>query len=403
MEKNGFEINSDFLENEKSENKSDEEVLKVFEKAEPGPQPVEAKTGTVAKKSKKKKKGGGTAKSIIWVFAIVIISLSIAFGVIYAGADYLGIGFGRGKACVIEVPRGSSTAQIADILKESGTVKVPLLFRVYSKIKHFDSRYKYGVFTFNNELGYEGIADMLMEGGALAETKTVTVPEMSSVDDIAKILSENGICEKSDFIDEVQNGNFEYDFIKDIPTQSVYYRLEGYLFPDTYSFYVCEKSRDGAHLAVNTMLSTLDEKIKSLKQSIDESDYSFHEIMTMASIVELEAGGSPEEMAKVAAIFYNRLESDDFATLGSSPTIKYPHGNGRYDTYKSAGLPPGPLCSPSLASIKAAVSPEKDFPYYYFVTDKSMNFYYRKTLAEHNAIIAKLQAEDNWIYEYIND
>lgn len=148
------------------------------------------------------------------------------------------------------------------------------------------------------------------------------------------------------------------------------------------------------------MLSTLEEKLGSeLKSSMFGGKYTFNEVMTMASLVELEAGGSPDEMANVAAVFYNRLKSKDFATLGSSPTRKYPHGNGRYNTYECEGLPPGPLCSPSLNSIKAAVSPTADFDYYYFVTDASMNFYYRKTLAEHNAIIAKLKAEKNWIYE----
>ena len=388
MDKNGFEIDKE-----------------IFASLPDIPEEKEEQTPKKAekpKKEKKKKQSRGTKKSLIVVLLIVVISVLIAGFAIVAGADYLGIGFGRGKPCVMEIDEGSSTAQIAEALKETGTIKMPLLFRLYSKIKHYDNLYKYGVFTFNNELGYEGIADMLMEGGAKANTKTVTIPEMASVDDIAEILEKNGICEKEDFINEVQNGNFEYDFVKDIPENEVYYRLEGYLFPDTYSMYVCEKSADGAHLAINTMLSTLAEKIEAIKADIDKSDYSFHEIMTMASIVELESGGSPDEMAKVAAVFYNRLNSDDFATLGSSPTKKYPHGNGRYDTYTCIGLPPGPLCSPSFNSIKAAVSPEKDFDYYYFVTDKQMKFYYRKTLDEHNAIIAKLKAEDNWIYEYFD-
>ena len=136
-----------------------------------------------------------------------------------------------------------------------------------------------------------------------------------------------------------------------------------------------------------------------MMQKISESGYTLHEIMTMASIVELEAGGSPDEMANVAAVFYNRLESDDFTTLGSSPTRKYPYGGGKYNTYESPGLPPGPLCSPSLKSIEASIEPTEDFDYYYFVTDASMKFYYNKTLAEHNSTIARLQAANNWIYE----
>ena len=291
------------------------------------------------------------------------------------------------------------TAQIAERLEECGAVKIPLLFRTYTKLKHYDGQFKYGVYTFNNEAGYEALSKMLIEEGAKAESVHVTIPEMSSVDDIAKILEENGVCTKSDFLNEVQSGEFDYDFVKAIPEEKVYYRLEGYLFPDSYDFYNFD-SKECAHLAVDKMLKTLNEKLNdALRKKISDSGYTLHEIMTMASIVELEAGGSPDEMANVAAVFFNRLKSDEFSTLGSSPTRKYPYGNGRYNTYEAAGLPPGPLCSPSLNSIKASAEPTENFDYYYFVTDASMKFYYNKTLAEHNSTIARLKAAKNWIYE----
>lgn len=352
----------------------------------------------------KKKKGRHSAgkniiKTVIWILCIIIVSVGLAFGVIYAGADYMGIGFGRGSDVTIEIEQGMSTEQIAEELKEAGAVKIPLLFRVYAKFKHYDSQFKYGVYSFNTEAGYEAISQMLIEEGALAQSVKVTIPEMSSIDDIAEILEENGVCTKSDFINEVQNGEFGYDFIDDIPVDNVYYRLEGYLFPETYDFYNFD-SEECAHLAVEKMLKTLDDKLTDgMMQKISESGYTLHEIMTMASIVELEAGGSPDEMTNVAAVFYNRLESDDFTTLGSSPTRKYPYGGGKYNTYESPGLPPGPLCSPSLKSIEASIEPTEDFDYYYFVTDASMKFYYNKTLAEHNSTIARLQAANNWIYE----
>ena len=351
------------------------------------------------KKRSRHGKGRGVVGGIVWIVAIIVVSVGIAAGLIFAGADYLGLGFGRGRDCVLEIPQGASTAVIAEKLEESGAVKLPLLFRAYSKFKHYDGNYKYGVYTFNTEAGYDVIANMLMTDGAKADSVSVTIPEMSTVDDIADLLEEKGVCTKKDFINEVQEGEFDYDFVKAIPSESVYYRLEGYLFPDTYDFYSYD-SKECAHLAVDKMLKTLDEKLGSdLKAKMNSSKYGFNGIMTMASIVELEAGGSPSEMPNVAAVFYNRLESKDFATLGSSPTRKYPHGNGRYNTYECEGLPPGPLCSPSLNSLKAAIAPTESFDYYYFVTDASMNFYYRKTLAEHNAIIAKLKAEKNWIYE----
>lgn len=350
------------------------------------------------KKTQKSKNAAAGIKTVVWIIGIFVVAIALAFGVIFSVADYLGVGFGRGNICVIEIENGTSATKIAQQLNECGAVKIPILFRIYSKVKGYESSYKYGVYEFNTELGYSGLAHMLMSEGAKAQSVKVTIPEAASIDDMAKILSEAGVCEKADFINEVQKGSFDFDFVKEIPVESVHYRLEGYLFPETYDFYSYE-SKECAHLAVLKMLQTLDERIKPLRSDIKKSNYSFHEIMTMASLVELEAGGSKNEKSNVAAVFFNRLKSKDFTTLGSSPTRKYPYGNGRYNTYECKGLPVGPLCSPSLSSIKGTLNPTENFDYYYFVTDASMKFYYRKTLSEHNAIIAKLKAEKNWIYE----
>lgn len=201
-----------------------------------------------------------------------MVSVGLAFGVIYAGADYMGIGFGRGEDCVLEIEKGTPAVKIASQLKECGAVKIPVLFRVYAKLKHYDSQFKYGVYTFNNEAGYEALSKMLIEEGSSAESVRVTIPEMSTVDDIAKILEEKGVCTKSDFIEEVQHGKFDYDFVKAIPQEKVYYRLEGYLFPETYDFYSYE-SKECAHLAVDKMLKTLNDKLSSsLREKYQKAD-----------------------------------------------------------------------------------------------------------------------------------
>ena len=224
----------------------------------------------INKNTKDRKKNGKMPtgiKTLIWVLSIIIVSVGLAFGIIFTAADYLGIGFGRGEDCVIELEKGTPTVKIAEKLKESGAVKIPVLFRLYSKLKGYESSYKYGVYEFNNELGYSGIAQMLMNEGARADSIKVTIPEMASVDDIAKILSEAGVCSKSDFLYEVRNGKFNIDFVKEIPADSVYYRLEGYLFPETYDFY-CYDSKECAHLAVLKMLETLNGKIEPLRSSL---------------------------------------------------------------------------------------------------------------------------------------
>ena len=132
-----------------------------------------------------------------------------------------------------------------------------------------------------------------------------------------------------------------------------------------------------------------------MKESAEKRGYSIHEILTMASIVELEASGYPDDMAKVAQVFYNRLRwTDQPAMLGSTPTSDYP--DSRYNTNKYEGLPPGPLCSPSITAINAALNPDTSVKECYFVTDKNMKFYYTNSLSEHNELIEKLKSEGLW-------
>ena len=125
----------------------------------------------------------------------------------------------------------------------------------------------------------------------------------------------------------------------------------------------------------------------------------------MASIIQMEAGKSTDEMANVAAVFYNRLKDGDTGgKLGSSPTCYYgtfhKNDDDRYDTYKIKGFPPGPLCSPGIDAIKAALYPTENSPYLYFVTDKNGKFYYHKTFSEQQKTVNSLQQGNNWIYEY---
>ena len=209
---------------------------------------------------------------------------------------------------------------------------------------------------------------------------------MSTVDDIIKILVEAGVSSKTELVKAIEEVSYSYDFINDIPAEQVYWRLEGYLFPETYSLYCYDDEEECAKLAVMTMLDELDNRITDeMVQKANELGYSLHEVLTLASIIELEAGSADfEDKQKVAEIFYNRLKDWEAPYLQSNPTRDYPYGEGKYNTYETSGLPVGPLCSPSMESIKAALNPSTSQEgYYYFITDKFMNFYYNKTLTAH--------------------
>lgn len=365
-------------------------------------------------------KGSSAIKNIIWIVCIVVVSIALGVTGIYAGADFLGLGFGRGETVQMDIPMGSPTVAIAEKLEQSGAVKMPLLFRFYSKVKGYESQYKYGLYTFNTEAGYEQIADMLMNDGAKAESVKVTIPEGTGINDytknvngedvvvkgIATILEEKGVCSKADFIYALNEVELDTKLLQNCNDGKTYYTLEGYLFPDTYDFYAYD-SAECAQMVVERMIAQTENKITNdMYKRAEELGYTMNEILTMASIIQMESGQNSSEMANVAAVFYNRLSSKDFGTLGSSPTCYYgesfKNDDGRYNTYNVKGLPPGPLCSPGLDAIKAALYPTENSDYYYFVTDSSGKFYFHKTMAEQNATIAKLQQGGNWIYEYFD-
>ena len=388
------------------------------------------------KKRSKKKKGSSFLKNLIWITSIIVVSVSLAFGIIYAGADFMGIGFGRGEDTEMNIEMGTPASSIAEQLKESGAVKIPFLFRVYSKLNGYDSQFKYGLYTFNTESGYEALAQMLINDGAKAESITVTIPEGTGINDytknvngedvtvpgIATILENAGVCTKSDFLLALDEIDYNSKLLKNVNVGKTYHELEGYLFPETYDFFAFE-SKESAKLAVEKMVRESENRItESMYKRAEELGYSMNEILTMASIIQLEAGINAktdeakdrlsDNMKGVASVFYNRMDSSETGgTLGSSPTLFYgdsfKRDDGRYNTQADndfpaiKGLPPGPICSPGIDAINAALYP-KTSDYLYFVTDSDGNFYFHKTIAEQNKTISELKKGNNWIYEYFN-
>ena len=230
----------------------------------------------------------------------------------------------------------------------------------------------------------------------------------------AALLEQKEICSAKDFLELCKSDDFDkdYDFISSIKNKDQrYYKLEGYIFPDTYNFYRNEKP----NITINRFLNVYDQKIftkdkqtkKSIQDQIKESGMSMEDVITLASIVQDEAANE-DDMYKVASVFKNRLSTisnggvspygdGGMGLLGSDVTVWYPYRsreeapNGfqsRYDTYKITGLPSGPVCNPGLKAIDAVLNSAKT-NYYYFCHDKNKNAYYAKTAAEHEVNLAK--------------
>lgn len=387
---------------------------------------------TENKKRENKPKKKHTA---LFVVLGIILALIISAVIILASAyaDYKGTAR-KGELCTVTIPQGAAVSTIANRLEDAGVINSALLFRVYSRLAGTETLYQYGVYEFKNNIGFEAIAQLLISQGTKAETVTVTIPEGTTLCDytknvnnkdvtvlgIATLLKNAGVCQPDDFFAALENVDFSSELLLSIDRENTYYALEGYLFADTYEFYFCGctecagdkgkakecESKTYAEKAIKRMLDRTEEVINNeMVKNAEKMGYSIHEMLTLASIIQLESGIDTKEMPNVSAVFHNRLNKPShFARLGSSPTIYYDksmNGDGRYDTQNVAkGLPPGPVCSSGEAAIKAAFLPTKHFDYTYFVTDSDGKFYYNSSESAHQSTIKKLQNEGKWIYEY---
>jgi len=387
-----------------------------------------SKENAKEKKNKRKKKHG-PLYTLLWAFAIIVVSLLAAWMLILGANDLLGLV--GDKECDVQIEKGMNTKQIASVLKEEGVIDYPLLFRLYVKFKGEDSSLKYGGFSLSGSMGYDGIIEQLQKSNE-RKTVKVTIPDGATVQGIRKLLEENNVCTAENFnyvLKHTERYDFKYDFVKKIPIDNVYYSFEGYLYPDTYEFFTMVKNEDGsisygesnAVHAINRMMGNLDakltEKCPDYKDKIEDL-YKYgiedlHDVLSLASIVQMECSGFDAEMPKVASVFLNRLVwPNEPHYLGSTPTFYYP--DNRYNTNNYAlydenenleseagyeGLPPGPQCSMTISAILAVLEPDKEVineGYYYFVTDKNHKFYYNRTLSQHENTIAKLRKQGLW-------
>lgn len=367
----------------------------------------EEKKKAPAKRKGRKSTSRSCLTSVIWMAAILIIALSAAFVLLYLGTDYLGVSMDADSAIDVEIviEEGTSAKQIAEQLHDAGIIKSTLFFRFYAKSGGYDSRFQNGIYRFCKQDSYEDIVEALTEQGLKASEVKVTIPEGWTVDQIAARLEENGVCSASDFktaVNEATKEKYNFDFMDGVKPQTagVHYKLEGYLFPDTYYFYNTN-DKSGAEMAIRKMLSAMDQKITDeMVKRAEELGYSMHDILTLASVIEMESSVADyATKQKVSAVFHNRLNDWEQAKLQSDPTREYPYNTDRYDTYEIIGLAPGAYCSPSIESINAALWPDEGCNAYYFVTDNEMNFYFNETLNGHNSTISKLKSQGKWYVE----
>lgn len=361
------------------------------------------------KQEKKINKKNKRTFRIIWLISVIIVGSVLAVYLLVGVNDMLAINRTNDTQVSVEIPASPTVEQVSKLLKDSGVINEPSFFEMYAKVTKSADDFNQGNFTLQTNLDYEAIINTLQSNINRTDIVTVTITEGQSVLEIAKTLKDAGVLVDEDRFFELCNSTYfdeDFDFLQNIKnTDERYYKLEGYLYPDTYDFYLNERPE----LTITRFLNNFDtlmfqkhsidgyDKRVKISELIEKSDYSMDEILNIAAIVQAEAANS-EDMYYISSVIHNRLEQGadlGVASLGLDSTLYYPYRSAedipddikstfksRYDTYNSNGLPPGPICNPGMQAILAAINPY-DTDYLYFCHSSDGTPYYASTLWEH--------------------
>jgi len=303
----------------------------------------------------------------------------------------------------IEIPEGATLADISTILGRYDVINHPITFRFYTELRFSDAVLHPGSYVLNSNMGYNEIIAALRAGNQIAQTVRLTFYEGETIWDIAHRLEENGVVNARVFVDYLNTADFPFEFMNAMPDDPHrFHRLEGYLFPDTYDFFIGENVGSVARKFLNNFNNRITEDLRDRMLYLN---LTLDELITLASIIQREAGHR-EDMHVVSSVFHNRLNNPaTFPRLQADVTILYVEANIRpfllqddqdmydaYNTYVRTGLPVGPISNPGMDAILAALHPS-DTNYFFFVTDIYGNFFYSETLAQHLSYVSVAMAD----------
>lgn len=347
---------------------------------------------------------------LLIILSIFIISIGVFFNINISAMDKKDT-----TNVIVVIPSKTTTKEIGKILEKEELIRNANFFYVYAKIYKINDM-KASTYELNKSMDLKEIVETLQKGNSYNPNAiNITFQEGINMRKVASIIAnktnntEDDVYNKlkdQDYLDKIIN---KYWFLTDsIKNKNLYYSLEGYLYPNTYTL---ESKNASVEDIFKVMLDETDKKLTPLKGEIEKSNKSVHEILTLASIVELE-GVTDEDRKGIASVFYNRLNKK--MSLGSDITTYYAlkvelNERGLTDKefntanpYNTRGpqmegkIPVGPVSNPSISSINAVVYPA-DTENYYFVADKNRKVYFTKTYKEHLAKIKELKAKGVWL------
>ena len=378
---------------------------------------------THSKNKQKQKKQDRTAKRIVAVVMSLVVVFFLAtctFGFFWVKSSLEPINTEATKTIQVEIPEGSSTKEIANILFENDLIKNATVFNYYSKIKSYNN-YQSGFYNLSQSMSVDDLAKALQESGTPTAQEEpagkVLIVEGYTLTQIANSVTLNAKTDdktdktpftSEEFLATVTNQEFIDRMVATYPNlfaslpaadSGVIYRLEGYLFPAVYDYYDDATIED----LVEQMISTTDARLQPYYEAIANKNLTVNEVLTLASLVEKE-GSTDEDRRNIASVFFNRLNAE--MPLQSNIAILYAQGKlgeettlaedtnidtsieSPYNIYWRAGLMPGPVDSPSLSAIEAVLNANAT-DYYYFVADVTTGtVYFANTIEEHDQNVA---------------
>ena len=379
-------------------------------------------SGGSGKKKAKKKRTNPFLALLLWVVVVIASSVILA-GVGWMLANDLCAFTGADQDVEVVVPAEWFTTttvtdedgnteevslcdigQVADALQDAGLIQYKWLFRLFAWVYDADEKIDQGAYVLNTNMDYMALVRGMRSTGSSAVTVEVSIPEGYNTQQIFQLLSENGVAPVEELEEAAANYEFvDYAFL-DSDLLGDVRRVEGYLYPDTYQFYVGRS----AVAALDSMLSNFNSRVYSngeltpLFEEAAARGYDFSDIITIASLIEEETDGTDRD--KIASVIYNRLEcpGETSGLLQIDAALVYAAGraitqedyttlDSPYNLYQHTGLPPTAISNPGMSSITAALQPAET-DYYYYVLGADGKHVFSETLSEHQQNVAAASA-----------
>jgi len=332
----------------------------------------------------------GLVGGLLLATFVICVSLILASVAWVFTMDVLGFG-SVDEAVSVTIPADFSIENVAEILYEAGVIRHRNIFLLYAEFSDAKGKIVPGSFVLNRNFDYRAIVQgMTRRAGVRVET-TVTIPEGFTLAQIFELLEREEVTPAADLWEAATNHDFDFHFL-DRETLGDRHRLEGFLFPETYNFF---KGSTPVQ-AISRMLREFNRRFpEEYVERAYELGFTIHEIITIAAMIEREAGDDAER-PRIAAVIYNRLANPNFPFLQIDATIFYAiAGTGipfstrvdsPFNTYTHEGLPPGPIANPGLASIRAALFPASTNEYFYALNNYGTHNFFTNYNAHRNFV-----------------